>query len=222
MSRLKLLDLFCGQGGAAKGYHDAGFDVVGVDINPQPRYPFGFHQADALEFLTQRGHEFDAIHASPTCQTRARVTAWRGDRDNHPDTLTPTLATLRRHATIPWVVENVPEAVIDGTMRADYLLCGTMFGLPIRRHRAFETSGLGLQLSQQCRHRGTDLAFEHKNERAYTDALGCHWMTTLGGRQAIPPAYTQHIGAQLIEHMSTPAPCTHCTADVHNDAPECF
>lgn len=189
MTRPLLLDLFCCEGGMSVGYARAGFDVVGVDIDPQPRYPFTFIQADALDVLADRHllSRFDAIHASPTCQRKARVTAWRGSRDNHPNTLTPTLAALRGQH-IPWVVENVPEAADE--MRADFLLCGTQFGLPIRRHRIFERGNWdSYQLIPpcQCYRNRRLLPFEHKGERAFADAMGCHWMTNRGGRQAIPP-----------------------------------
>ncbi len=202
-TRPKLLDLFCCAGGAAVGYFRAGFCVIGVDINPQPNFPYKHHVADALEFLAKHWHEFAAVHASPTCQTRARVTAWRGSRDNHPDTLTPMLAALRE-LPILWVVENVMEAVTDGTLRPDFVLCGSMFGLRVRRHRAFETSWRALQLTPRCAHRRSDIPFEHKDERAFADAMGCTWMSKFEGRQAIPPDYTRHIGEQLIQQLAIP------------------
>lgn len=198
--RPKLLDLYCCQGGAAMGYHLAGWDVTGVDIEPQPRYPFAFVQADALEYLAEHGHEYDAIHASPCCQGKAAVTDWRGSRADHPDLLAPTLAVLRPSPYL-WVVENVPEAAADGTMRPDLWLCGSMFGLSVRRHRVFETSWRPLQLTPPCQHRRTDVPFGHKGERAFADAMGCTWMTNLGGRQAIPPAYTRYIGEQLLAQL---------------------
>jgi DNA (cytosine-5)-methyltransferase 1 len=183
------------------GYHRAGFDVVGVDIVDQPRYPFEFHQADALEYLAGHWQEFDAIHASPTCQRKARVTAWRGNREDHPNTLTPTLAALRELG-VPYVVENVPEA--GDELRADFLLCGTQFSLPVRRHRIFERGNWdSYELIPPCNcYKRPDLqVFEHKDERAFADAMGCTWMSSLGGRQAIPPAYTEHIGRQLMAHL---------------------
>jgi len=192
-SRPRLLDLFCGAGGAAMGYHRAGFDVVGVDINPQPRYPFEFHRADAMTYPLDG---FDAIHASPPCQHYANVTAWRGDPGNHPDLVAPTRTRLEAIG-VPWVIENVPEAPV----RRDFLLCGSQFGLKVRRHRAFETSPRLFALLPPCRHRGL-LAFMHKGERAYADALGCTWMTNREAREAIPPAYTQHIGEQLLAHLT--------------------
>jgi hypothetical protein len=197
----ELLDLFSCAGGCAMGYHRAGFKVTGVDIRPQPHYPFDFIQADALEVLADKAFlaGFDAIHASPTCQNRARVTEWRGSRENHPDTLTPTLALLGE-LSIPWVVENVPEACPP--LRPDYLLCGTQFGLSVRRHRAFQRgnwSAFELIQPCQCYRNPRLLPFEHKGERAFADAMGCTWMNKDEGRQAIPPAYTEYIGGQLIE-----------------------
>lgn len=114
------------------GYYLAGFDVTGVDNRPQPNYPFTFHQADALTFPLDG---FDLVHASWPCEYFAKVTAWRGRHDDHPDLLTPGRKRLESSG-LPWVMENVPEA----PLRPDYLLCGTQFALNIRRHRAFETS----------------------------------------------------------------------------------
>jgi site-specific DNA-cytosine methylase len=96
--RPRLLDLFCCAGGAAAGYHRAGFDVVGVDIEPQPHYPYEFHQADALTWPLDG---YDAVHASPCCQHHANVTRWRGSAEDHEDLLTPTLARLRAECAVP-------------------------------------------------------------------------------------------------------------------------
>ena len=186
------------------GYSRAGFEVVGVDIRPQPNYPFEFIQADALEFITNwRFPEwaeccFDAIHASPPCQHYANVTRWRGDQDNHPDLIAPTRALLEETG-LPWVMENVRTRAIRG----DVVLCGTAFGLPIRRHRHFETNWLGVPLVMGCHHRKTDLAFEHKQERRYADAMDCNWMSARNAREAIPPCYTELIGAQLMQHIES-------------------
>ena len=129
----RLLDLFCGAGGAARGYQLAGFHVTGVDIAPQPRYAGDeFVQADAMTWPLDG---YDSIHASPPCQAYANVTAWRGLRDDHPDLVAATRVRLEA-AGVPWVIENVPEAPV----RRDLLLCGSQFGLRVRRHRAFETS----------------------------------------------------------------------------------
>jgi DNA (cytosine-5)-methyltransferase 1 len=175
------------------GYSRAGFDVVGVDLRPQPHYPFTFIQADALTFPLDG---FDAIHASPVCLGFARVTDWRGSRGNYPDTLTPTRERLLA-AGVPWVIENVEEA----PMRPDLILCGSQFGLKVRRHRVFETSWRAFDLRPACDHRGL-LPFMHKGERAYADAMGCTWMSKEEARQAIPPAYTEFVGQQLMEHLN--------------------
>ena len=198
----RLLDLFCCEGGAGMGYSRAGFDVVGVDIDPQPRYPFEFIQADAVELLADADFldGFDAIHASPPCQAYANVTLWRGDQSDHPDLVPPVLALLEAQDR-PWIVENVEGAPI----RPDYILCGSQFGLRIRRHRWFQTSWQGYSLLPACQHRTTDLPFMHKGERAFADALGGTWMTNRGGRQAIPPAYTEFLGGLLIEQLARAA-----------------
>lgn len=198
-----LLDAFCGAGGCARGYQRAGFYVVGVDLKAQPRYAGDeFHQADALDVLrrllageTWEGYvlaDFAAIHASPPCQHYANVTLWRGQQENHPALIAPVRALLIA-AGLPWVIENVERTPI----RPDFILCGSRFGLNVRRHRWFETSWHHFDLRPGCSHRGL-LAFEHKQERAYTDAMGCGWMTNHEGREAVPPAYTEHIGSYLM------------------------
>ena len=154
---MRLLDLFCGGGGAAMGYSRAGFDeIVGVDIAPQPRYPFEFVQADALEFLADHGHEFDAIHASPPCQGYSIMhnLPWLWGRE-YPLLIKPT-RDLMIHVGKPWVLENVMGAkwgcnnlenisrligydITDHGMKANWL-CGAMFGKPFYRHRLFESN----------------------------------------------------------------------------------
>src|SRR5258706_980930 len=152
VTRPRLLDLFCGAGGAATGYHRAGFDVTGVDIKEQPRYPFEFFQGDAMEYLEAlTWHRADlqrlvAIHASPPCQVFSVAT--QRARTNHDDLLTPTRELLEATG-LPWLLENVP----DSPMRADYKLCGCMFGLGrLRRQRWFETSWYGFDLRPPCVH----------------------------------------------------------------------
>lgn len=195
---MRLLDLFCGAGGAAMGYHRAGFEVVGVDIDPQPNYPFEFHRADAME--TDLIWEFDMIHASPPCQRYSQATTWRGNPDNHPDLLQPTIDRLNA-AGVPWIVENVPGA----PMVPDVILCGSMFGLKVRRHRLFRTSLENhLWLTPPCHHIGL-LPFMHKGERAYADAMGCTWMTNREAREAIPPAYTEYLGTELMRVLRAEA-----------------
>ena len=152
----RLLDLFCGAGGAAMGYYRAGFtDIVGVDIKPQPRYPFEFIQADALEYLAEHGHEFDAIHASPPCQGYSIMNnlPWNRDRE-YPLLILPTLELLKQTGK-PYVLENVMGArrgakgltkrgLEEHGLEAGWL-CGTMFGLPFYRHRLFASSFFWMQ-----------------------------------------------------------------------------
>ena len=147
--RPRLLDLFCGAGGAAMGYHRAGFDVVGVDNRPQPRYPFEFHLGDAMSWPLGG---FDAIHASPPCQRWTAAGTSRSIGNGHPDLLTPTLARLSGQGA-PWVV---PTAPLPG-----FVLCGATFGLPIVRHRRFLAwPDLGL-VPMACRARRFGRATDH-------------------------------------------------------------
>lgn len=143
---MKLLDLFCGAGGAAMGYHRAGFmDITGVDIKPQPHYPFKFIQADAMTFPLEG---YDVIHASPPCQGESimRNLPWLKDKD-YPMLIVPTRERLKAIG-VPWIIENVFNARKSPQkpygMQAGYL-CGTMFGLPFYRHRLFETSFFWMQ-----------------------------------------------------------------------------
>lgn len=204
MSRPRLLDLFCGAGGCSVGYHRAGFDVTGVDVLEHPDYPYELIVADALDVLADGAFlaGFDVIHASPPCQHYAGVTAWRGDQAGHPDLIPPVRSAVQAWGGL-WVVENVPGA----PLRPDFLLCGSMFGLKVRRHRLFETSGWHVdtyELNHPCDHRGL-LPFMHKGERAYADAMGCEWMSAREAREAIPPSYTEFIGAQLIDLLAVAA-----------------
>lgn len=188
------------------GYHRAGFEVVGVDINPQPNYPFTFCRGDALLFLREEiraraaGEEwskFDAVHASPPCQRYAASTAWRGRREDHPDLIGPT-RDLLLELGLPYVLENVPDA--RSHLRSPLTLCGTQFGMPFRRHRLFETNWPVCLMVPDCSHRETDFAFDHggkQPESVYRTAIQCDWMTVRESRQAIPPIYTEQIGQQL-------------------------
>ncbi|MCE5324915.1 MAG: DNA cytosine methyltransferase [Planctomycetaceae bacterium] len=156
MAKLRLLDLFCKAGGAAMGYHRAGFEVVGVDIEKQPRYPFEFHQGDALEYLAARGHEFDAIHASPPCQRHSNLTRRWGRNSSHPDRIADVRKGLMRTGK-PYVIENVVGAPLCNAI----MLCGSMFGLGaagfyLERHRLFE-SNVMLWTRGECRHKGPAL-----------------------------------------------------------------
>lgn len=192
----RLLDLFSGAGGAARGYQLAGFHVTGVDIKPQPRYAGDvFIQGDAMTFPLDG---FDAIHASPPCQAWSRATAWTGDRASHPKLIDPVRARLRA-AGVPYVIENVQEARRD--LENPLRLCGSQFGIPVQSHRFFEISPPIFELMRPCVHRKTDASRDHgakQSEAEFRDALRCEWMTVLEARQAIPPAYTSFIGKHLL------------------------
>jgi len=149
-----VLDLYCAAGGASEGFNQAGFDVVGVDIAPQPHYPFTFIQADALEFLAQYAQDFDYIHASPPCQAHSAMTKgrWKDRLGNHPQLIEPTRELLIKSGK-PYDIENVPGAPLINPI----ILCGTMFGLAtkggsqLRRHRLFETNW-DVGLLPPCKH----------------------------------------------------------------------
>lgn len=132
-----MLDLFCGAGGATRGYQLAGFHVTGVDINPQRNYCGDeFHQADALHYLAEHYEEFDAVHASPPCQRFSAMSACRpGLADEYPDLIAAT-RNLLELTRLPYVIENVPGS----PLRPDLVLCGQMFGLELYRHRIFESN----------------------------------------------------------------------------------
>lgn len=209
----RLLDLFCGAGGAGMGYHLAGFDVVGVDINRQPRYPFEFHRGDALEYLAACGEAFDFVHASPPCQAYSRLRHRTGKA--YPDLVAPTRRALEG-AGLPYVIENVPEA----PLRDPVLLCGAAFDLGVHmdtwrglvRHRAFESSrplaGTGCRCTggPTVTVTGTGGSYLNTGVRGgckgrkadSSAAMGIDWMTIAELSQAIPPAYTQFIGEQLL------------------------
>lgn len=204
----RLLDLFCCQGGASMGYQRAGFDrIVGVDIDPQPRYPFRFWQRDALRFLKSYGKFFDAVHASPPCQAFTNAQKIMGNE--HPDLLTPVRELLLELGK-PFIIENVPGA----PLRDPVTLCGAMFGLETYRHRLFE-SNVELTAPEHPEH----VARTTKMGRAPVEGEYMHivgnfsgvdrarrvmdmpWANRDGLREAIPPAYTKHLGRQLIAHI---------------------
>jgi DNA (cytosine-5)-methyltransferase 1 len=211
MTRPKLLDLFCGAGGAAMGYHRAGFDVTGVDIAPQPRYPFRFVQADAMTYPLDG---FDAIHASPPCRDHTRLTQMHGTVGS--GWMLPAIRDRLTANGQPWILENVPGA----PMRADFLLCGCMFGLPaLRRDRWFETSWRGFNLRSPCHHIGYAVSvsghpggFSNRDgipggdTMTWRRAMGIDWMTAAELAQAIPPAYTEYIGGQLLREFPAQEP----------------
>ncbi|OQQ18359.1 SAM-dependent methyltransferase [Streptomyces sp. M41(2017)] len=208
MTAPRVLDLFCCQGGAGKGYADAGFDVTGVDSTPQPRYPFRFVQADALDYLREHGAGFDFIHASPPCQFDSDCQRLRGNA--HPDLIGPTRTALEATGR-PFVMENVRGALPK--LRTPVLLCGAMFAMATYRHRYFETGG-GFHLVQPRHPRHT--APQAKMGRPVPpghygqfignfsgvalarQVMGVPWMNRDGIRECIPPAYTQRIGTALL------------------------
>lgn len=215
----RLLDLFCCAGGAAQGYAQAGFEVVGIDNRPQPRFPFEFHQADALEFLAKHGAEFDAIHASPPCHAYVQWNGinkekW-GSLPEHPDLVDVTRDGLEASGR-PWIIENV----VGAPLRFPTILCGSMFGLGVRRHRLFEAPFVVLNAAR-CKHTRLEVAIYGKldGRRVWTRAdgtesraartieqaraaMGIGWMEWSEITQAIPPAYTHWIGRQLIERIA--------------------
>lgn len=205
--RYKALDLFCCAGGASTGLHQAGFDVIGVDNRPQPRYPFKFVQADAMTYKLEG---FDFIWASPPCQRYSDLAKRNGNADDHPD-LVPAMVERLNKSKAKWVVENVEGA----PLRRDLMLCGTMFpGLRVLRHRIFQAN---FRLKQPCH---PDHPLVHTFDRrkyhfgktdetvdfvqvtgggnctiaAASDAMGIDWMTKAEINEAIPPAYAHHIG----------------------------
>lgn len=212
---MRILDLFCGAGGAGMGYHRAGFEVVGVDINPQPNYPFEFHQGDALAFLIERGHEFDAIHASPPCQASTALTKGT-NRGREYVQLIPETRRLLRTTGLPTVIENVQGS----DLRRDLTLCGEMFGLGVIRHRYFEIDRASVLQPAHVSHRGRVRGWRHGtyydgpyvavygdgggkgSVTEWQQAMGIDWT---GDRkaiaEAIPPAYTAFIGTQLAAHL---------------------
>lgn len=214
---MRLLDLFCGAGGAGAGYHRAGFEVLGVDINPQPRYPFAFVRADAMTYPLDG---FDAVHASPPCQDHSALSGIAGKHG----TGWMLAATVERLAAsgLAYVVENVPGAHMPGA----FTLCGRSFGIArLRRHRRFLTSFPVLVPPCACT-RGVqpigvygDLSRNDRTMRnskdgkprlragvqTARDLLACPWMDAKELTQAIPPAYTQLVGEQLLEHLAVTA-----------------
>lgn len=215
MNRPRLLDLFCGAGGAAVGYHRAGFDVIGVDINPQPNYPYEFHQADAPEFLFDAYDKYDpfvyvdAIHASPPCQAYSPLRHRTGEE--YVDLVDATRSLLEATG-LPYVIENVPGA----PLRNPIVLCGSSFGLgangrQLRRHRLFETNFP--VMAMPCNHHGQPIGVYGTGgggqmtrgykgtPEEYREAMGIDWATRAEIAQAIPPAYTEFIGGFLLAEI---------------------
>ncbi len=223
MSRPRLLDLFCGAGGASMGYYRAGFEVVGVDIEPQRHYPFEFHQADALTYPLEG---FDAYHASPPCKADNQAITCRPEYKNarakYKRLIAPTREILLATGK-PFVIENVPLA--RKQLSNPIMLCGTHFGLRVRRHRYFELHGFEILFAPascackgkigytaSCHGKGHISSFSHGaklisvagHNFAVDDArvaMGIDWATQDGLSQAIPPAYTEYIGKYLMKEV---------------------
>ncbi len=225
MKKPRIVDLFCGAGGAAMGLHRAGFDVVGFDNKPQPNYPFEFVMADWTDAPVE---EFDGVWASPPCQRYSTATDPRCKADN-PD-LVPDVQAVLRYRARSYVIENVPGSPLRTTLT----LCGLSFGLRLLRHRHFETSficlapahkshagldwrkgdfvtvcsGGGFNGLHEARKAGPDadpreVAAAYRRERNpwqrkanYEEAMGIDWMTRYEITQAVPPAYAEWIGLQ--------------------------
>lgn len=216
MSKPRLLDLFSGAGGAAVGYHRAGFEVVGVDIKPQPRYPFAFVRMDALRALDEldyalamRFGKFDAIHASPPCQAYSTLRSLQPGKA-WPDLLAPTRERLLSTG-VPWVIENVMGAPLTHGV----VLCGGMFGLRTYRHRQFESNLLMWQPEHPKHVAKTSTRKTRKDYAAgmhisvtgdFGDwvgaaCMGIDWMKGREIAEAIPPAYSEWIGRQLMQAL---------------------
>lgn len=228
MIKPRLLDTFCGAGGAGMGYYLAGFEVIGVDINPQKNYPFEFIRVDALEYIAEYGHKFDVIHASPPCQKFSEATP-PSYRNNHPDLIFPVRKILQK-IDKPYVIENVEGARKE--LKCPIKLCGSMLGLPVWRHRYFEIYPAVLFLTPPCNHsrqpvkakiNGYDKLVQipvlctgggdgkrskrktHRPRGKVEDirwAMQIDWMIQKELTEAIPPAYTQWLGKRIMESLN--------------------
>lgn len=225
MNRPRILDLYCCAGGAAVGYERAGFEVVGVDIAPRPNYPFRFVQMDAIEYLSFNAsffrNEISAVHASPPCQSKCALTVGTNEAmgwgAEHVDLVPPTRRALLALG-LPYVIEQ-PNG--RAQIRRDVRLCGEMFGLDVLRHRNFELGGWTMPNPRHVKHRGYVRGWRHGVYRdgpylaAYgagggkasvpemRKAMGIDWTDVREElTEAIPPAYTEHIGRALLEHLA--------------------
>ena len=206
---MKVLDLYCCQGGASAGYAALGWDVTGVDLHPQPRYPYRFVQGDAIEILLRHGDAFDFVHASPPCQHDSATQVIQGN--DHPDLIGPTRDALNQ-VGIPYVIENVGGA--RAKLLSPVMLCGWMFGLRrTYRHRFFETGGWTMEQPEHPWHTARqakmgrmpvgDETIQAVGNYAGSPLIkaewGVPWMDRDGTREAIPPVYARYVGEQFIE-----------------------
>ncbi|WP_329287766.1 SAM-dependent methyltransferase [Streptomyces sp. NBC_00691] len=206
---LRVLVTYCCQGGDSWGWHMAGFDVTGVDLNPQPRYPFPFIQGDAIEYIRAHGHEYDVHAGSPPCQAYTRC--WKIQQREHPRLIGPTREAMQATGR-PWVMENVEEAREE--MRNPAMLCGASFGLHTYRHRLLEAS-FPIAVPEHPEHvhptvkMGRPLkpgdwyhAVGNFSNVPYVKAdMGVPWMTRDGIRECIPPVYGYHAATQFLAHV---------------------
>jgi hypothetical protein len=214
----RLLDAFCGAGGATRGYQLAGFHVTGIDINPQPNYcGDDYVQGNALSFIADYGHEFDAVHASPPCQGyTALTTGTNAGRTAQPRMVAATRALLDLTEKC-YVIENV----VGSDVRPDLTLCGEMFGLGVIRHRLFELGGWTMRQPAHIKHRGRVQGWRHgvyydgPYRAVHGDGGGkgtvAEWQEAMGIfhtadrkeiAEAIPPAFAEFIGFGLLEHLA--------------------
>ncbi len=205
--QLRLLDLFCGAGGSSMGFYLAGFEVAGIDINLQPRYPFRFFQEDALEFIAKYGKDFDLICASPPCQQYTKASKqWRKNGRKYPDLIVKTRQALRKVGK-PYIIENVPNSPLINPI----YLNGSKFGLLVHRPRYFECSFSinqpDIPLTKQLIKMGRPIKdgdiiqpVGHFSGVAYAQKeMDIDWMGQKELSQAIPPSYTKWLGEQFIE-----------------------
>ena len=209
---MKLLDLYCKAGGASAGYARAGFEVIGVDIKKQKRYPYQFIQADALEILADKDFisQFDVIAASPPCQTHSATKHLRnaqGKSTNKIDLIPQTREGLIASGKI-YIIENVPGApLIDPVV-----MCGSSFGLKVRRHRQFESNVklTGLSCNHKLQGKPVGVYGSMRDEipggghtakslEEAREAMGIDWMLWGDLVEAIPPIYTEYLGKQIME-----------------------
>ena len=219
-SNFRLLDLFCGAGGASVGYDRVGFKVTGVDIHPQPNYPFDFIQEDVLKLNASFLALFDAIHASPPCQSYSTLAKLNGKADTYPRLIDPVRQLLKKSGK-PWVIENV----VGAPLRDPIVLCGTMFPpLRVIRHRLFETSfpipqpfhvshkehPLCHTLDKRKKHYGKTCEWSdfvqvmgggNCSVASAQDAMGINWMKKKELNEAIPPAYAEFVGEYIRKHL---------------------
>lgn len=217
----RLLDLFCCAGGAGVGYSRAGFEVLGVDIKPQPNYRLPFIQADAMNLDSKFIATFDAIHASPPCQSYSDLAKRNRNAHEWPRLIEPVREMLKASG-LPYVIENVDGAPLHNPT----VLCGTMFkGLRVLRHRLFETN-FPLLAPPHGKHPKCHTLDKRKAHygktndmvdfvqvtgggncsiRAAKEAMGIDWMTKGELNEAIPPAYTEFIGRQLLRYLEASA-----------------